>query len=88
MQMEFSVRLKAIRDVRGFKTQVAFAERLGVQQKRVSAWENGRSTPDSLELLQRVCDLLGVTADFLLFGDAKTLNPEAYKALVVEGRIS
>lgn len=88
MQMEFSARLRAIRVARGFKTQVAFADRLEVQQKRVSAWENGHSTPDSLELLQRVCDLLGVTADFLLFGDARTLSPESYKALVVEAAIS
>lgn len=88
MQMEFSARLKAIRTARGFKRQVAFAERLGVQDKRVSAWENGHSTPDSIELLKRVCDVLGVTSDFLLFGDAKTLSPAAYQALVIDAGIS
>ena len=41
------------------------AERLCISQPTLSAWENGRKTP-TLDNLEKMADLYGVTTDFLL----------------------
>lgn len=46
-------------------TQVALARRLGVSKQSVSNWENNNIQP-SIELLERLADLFGVTTDQLL----------------------
>lgn len=50
-------------------TQDQLAEKLGVSSQAVSKWENDLSCPD-IFLLPQLCDLLGVTLDFLLRGDS------------------
>ncbi len=49
-------------------TQNQLAEKLGITDKAVSKWENGKSMPD-LSLLLPLCNLLGITLNELLSGE-------------------
>lgn len=49
-------------------TQEQLAEMLGVTNKAVSKWENGRSMPD-VAILQELCKILGITVTTLLNGE-------------------
>ena len=49
-------------------TQAQLAERLGVTDRAVSKWENGRSMPDS-SLMLDLCGILGITVNELLSGE-------------------
>ena len=44
------------------------AEMIGMERKAVSMWVNGYSMPNSL-ILARMCKVLNVSADYLLFGE-------------------
>ena len=57
--------LKAARVNAGF-TQKGAAERLGISNKTLCNWENGLTMP-SIQQVQRLCDLYGVTYDNLIF---------------------
>lgn len=46
-------------------TQVELAHRLGVSKQSVSNWESNNIQP-SIELLEKIADLFGVTTDHLL----------------------
>ena len=48
-------------------TQEQFAEKLGVSNRSVSRWENGKTLPD-ISLMQCICDITGVTLSDLLSG--------------------
>lgn len=52
-------------------TQSELAEKLGITDRAVSKWENGRGLPD-LSLIKDLCDQLGITVDELLCGERKT----------------
>lgn len=49
-------------------TQVQFAEKMGVSDRSVSKWENGRCLPD-LSLFEPLCEELGITINELLSGE-------------------
>ena len=49
-------------------TQSELAEKLGVTDKSVGNWENGRNMPD-LSLFKPLCDELGITINDLLSGE-------------------
>ena len=49
-------------------TQSELAEKLGVSDKSIGNWENGRNMPD-LSLFKPLCDELGITINDLLSGD-------------------
>ena len=49
-------------------TQTELAEKLGVTDKSVGNWENGRNMPD-LSLFKPLCDELGITINDLLSGE-------------------
>lgn len=49
-------------------TQVELAEKLGVSDRSVSKWENGRCMPD-LSLFEPLCTELGITINELLSGE-------------------
>lgn len=49
-------------------TQEQLAERLGISNKTVSKWENGRCMPD-YGIVERLCTELGVTVGELMDGD-------------------
>ncbi len=52
-------------------TQASLAELLGVSEKSVSNWENGRNMPD-LALLKPLCEILDVSINELLSGEELT----------------
>lgn len=49
-------------------TQEQLAERLGVSNKTVSKWENGKCMPD-YGIIQKLCDVLHVTLSELMDGE-------------------
>ena len=49
-------------------TQQELAESLGVTDKSVGNWENGRNMPD-LALFKPLCDILGITINDLMSGE-------------------
>ena len=49
-------------------TQAQLAEKVGVTDRAVSKWENGRSMPDSSIMLE-LCGELGITVNELLCGE-------------------
>lgn len=57
-------------------TQQELAEKLGVTDKSVGNWENGRNMPD-LSLFKPLCDILGITINDLLSGEK--LRKEEYQ---------
>ena len=62
--LDFGKRLKALRLEKGW-TQEMLAKRLGLSKSIVSAYETSLRYP-SYEILVRVCDVYGVSADYLL----------------------
>ena len=56
--------IRCLRMARGI-TQVELAHRLGVSKQSVSNWESNNIQP-SIELLEKIADLFGVTTDYLL----------------------
>jgi transcriptional regulator with XRE-family HTH domain len=69
---------KFIQKVRKDKkiTQSELAEKLGVSDRTVGNWENGRNMPD-LSLFKPLCDELGITINELLSGE--TLDKKDYQ---------
>ena len=51
-------------------SQEDFAERIGKSRKTVDLYLTGRSTPDA-QVLKRICEVLDVSADWLVFGDER-----------------
>jgi transcriptional regulator with XRE-family HTH domain/DNA-directed RNA polymerase subunit RPC12/RpoP len=49
-------------------TQMQLSERLGITDRAVSKWENGRSLPDSGIMLE-LCEILGISVNELLCGE-------------------
>lgn len=49
-------------------TQEQLAEKLGVSNKTISKWENGKCMPD-YSIIQMLCDALGVTLPELMDGE-------------------
>ncbi|MDD9933044.1 MAG: helix-turn-helix transcriptional regulator, partial [Myxococcales bacterium] len=58
--MELATR-QLLRALRGSRSQVAFARRLGYRGNPIADWEAGRRTPTA-EALLRVCARIGVDA--------------------------
>ncbi|MDE5630406.1 MAG: helix-turn-helix domain-containing protein, partial [Bacilli bacterium] len=50
------------------QTQADLAEKLGVTEKSVSNWENGRNMPD-LSLFKSLCENLNITINELMNGE-------------------
>ena len=57
-------------------TQAALAEKLGITDRAVSKWENGRSMPDA-SLMLELCEILKITVNELLSGER--LDMENYQ---------
>lgn len=82
LQADFGERLAHARSARGYPSQAALARALGVSPTRYNVWETGQGSPQTIGALYDVCQLLGVTSDYLLFGRTEGLSREAYEALV------
>ena len=66
-------------------TQSDLAEKLGVTDKSIGNWENGRNMPD-LSLFKPLCDELGITINELLSGER--LKKEEYQEKFEENIIN
>lgn len=62
-------------------TQANLAERIGVTEKSVSNWENGRNMPD-LSLFKPLCSELGITINDLMSGEK--IKKEEYQEKLEE----
>ena len=65
-------------------TQLQLAEKLGLTDRAVSKWENGRSLPDSSIMLE-LCSILGISVNELLCGEVVSMenyNKELEKNLI------
>ena len=82
INIEIGGNIQVAREQAGY-TQDTLSEMLGMTPNHLSAIERGASGI-SLEALQRLCRLLGVSADRIIFG---TDDPEA-EALALARRIS
>ena len=66
-------------------TQKALAEKLGITDRAISKWENGRGLPDSSIMLE-LCNELGISVNELLSGEKLTMEnyqKDAERNLVV-----
>ena len=72
--------IASCRKEQGF-TQARLAERLGITDRAVSKWENGKSLPDASIMLE-LCDLLKITVNELLSGER--LDMDDYKRMAEE----
>ena len=54
-------------------SQEDMAEKLNVSRQTISNWENSKSYPDILLLIQ-LCDVYGISLDDLIKGDKKLLK--------------
>lgn len=62
-------------------TQAALAEKLGITDRAVSKWENGKSMPD-VSIMKELCTILGINVNELLSGER--LEMEHYKDMAEE----
>ena len=62
-------------------TQQDLAKKLGVTDRAISKWENGRGLPD-YSLLQDLCDTLSISINELFFGEK--ISKEDYKTKAEE----
>ncbi|MBQ5883335.1 MAG: helix-turn-helix transcriptional regulator, partial [Clostridia bacterium] len=54
-------------------TQMQLAEKLGITDRAISKWENGRAMPDS-SLMLDLCKELKITVNDLLSGEVVSMN--------------
>lgn len=66
MNESFGDRLRRVRKERNLTTQ-QLGDLLNISNQQVSNYENGKSLVRA-DILVSLCELLGVSADFLLFG--------------------
>lgn len=62
-------------------TQAVLAEKLGITDRAVSKWENGKSIPDA-SLMLDLCNLLEINVNELLSGER--LKMDSYKEMAEE----
>lgn len=66
-KMLFAARLREQRELRGFETREAFAEKIGVQPHTYRQWERGGTEPGIANLV-KIQRGLGVSLDYLIAG--------------------
>lgn len=80
MIKEAGERIKQVRELRGFQTQMELAHALNVNNHSVSTWERGKAFPLTTDWI-KLARLLAVSLDYLILGDTKALalsNPDLY----------
>ncbi len=65
-------RIRRAREQQGY-TREQFAEKLDVSVSYLAELERGR-TGISVKMLLKVCDLLGLSADYVLFGEERSAD--------------
>lgn len=66
-------------------TQLELATRLGISEKTVSNWENGRNMPD-LSLFNPLCEELGISVNELLKGEK--IDSDNYQKTLEENMVN
>lgn len=66
-------------------TQAMLADKLGVDQRTVSAWENGIAQPN-FETLAAICDIFGETFDSLLTDCLYTVRSSSISRILLFDR--
>lgn len=61
-------RLVAVRESLGFKSQVAFAEKLDLTKSTYNPFETAER-PLTMQVAKRIRQRFGISVDYLLFGD-------------------
>lgn len=84
--MDFSDRVRELREQSGL-TQQELADRLGLTNRAIGAWESGRAKP-RLDKLEQLAGILGTSAYYLLNGEEPPSPDFSYPrgALPVVGR--
>lgn len=82
--MTLGQKITNLRKARGM-TQEELSESIGVTRQTISKWELDTSTPD-LDYLCKLCDLFGVTADYLIRPEREAA--EASPSLQMEQTVS
>ena len=73
----FSDRLK---ELRGTESQASFAAAIGVNRVQYAKYEGGQNSP-SVDILNRICRVMsGVSADWLLGLDTRTIEKSAVQS--------
>ena len=49
-------------------TQAELANKLGITDRAISHWENGRSMPD-VSIFEKLCEILGISVNELISGE-------------------
>lgn len=62
-------------------TQQELADKLGITDRAVSHWENGRSLPD-VSLYKDLCNILGISIEELINGEKDNSNKAKEKAII------
>lgn len=73
--MTMGEKILALRKARGW-SQEELAEQVGVTRQAVSRWESGAAKPDADKIIT-VCDLFGVSADYLLRDNYSAVGSDA-----------
>ena len=63
----FSERIKTLKESKNLST-TQLADKLGIQKSRVSMWETNGTVPRQ-DMLFKLCEFFGVSADYLLGND-------------------
>ncbi len=79
---QVGARLKALRKGKNI-TQEELAEKLGVSNRTVSRWENGRNMPD-FDLLVQISQFYNSNIDYLLTGESKIPEDENIEYRIAE----
>lgn len=66
-------------------TQQELANKIGVTDREISRWENGRGLPD-VSLMKHLCDELGISINELISGEK--INKKEYQDKFEENLIS
>ena len=66
--MTFGEKIKAERKKLGL-TQIELGERIGVTNRVITSYENGKSYPRTREAYKKIADALGVNVNYLLSDD-------------------
>ncbi len=79
--MLFEEKIVELRKQKGL-SQEELAEQLGVSRQAVSRWELGQTLPDIPNLLQ-LCELFGVSADYLVKDEEQTVEKSDQSAKTI-----
>lgn len=77
-------RLRLLRLSLGYKKATPFAKALGIEGPTYRTYERGENPPP-YEVLGRIKELTGASADWVLYGDAGSLTVSLYQ--MIYGRV-